>query len=168
LLDAIFWKLATGQPWHALPLGFPPMRACRKYYHRLYLSGRLYTLLLALYNHLRSEAAIDLPGLLQAGVFTTTPAQKIALSPAAPPTWENYTALLFMQLARLAYTRLQRQHKQAHPLYPLLPDFKGTAALSTGALPIIESKPSVPNEVDEPGEGFQPLETACASPTCVL
>jgi hypothetical protein len=67
-----------------------------------------------------------------------------------------------MQLARLAYTRLQRQHKQAHPLYPLLPDFKGTAALSTGALPIIESKPSVPNEVDEPGEGFQPLETSSA------
>jgi hypothetical protein len=151
LLDAIFWKLATGQPWHALPFGFPPMPLCRKYYRRLFLSGRLYTLLLALYNHLRLEASIDIPGLLEAGVFTTTPSQKIALSPDASPTWENYTALLFMQLARSAYTRKQRQVKKANPLSTLLPDFKGTSALSTGELPAHELNRSASIEVEEPG-----------------
>ena len=153
LLDAIIWKLATGQNWDALPFGFPPMRVCRKYYRRLFLSGRLYTLLLALYNHMRLEASTDLPSLLEAGVFTTTPGQKIALSPDTSPTWENYTALLFMQLARSAYTRLHRQHKKAHPIsLPLLPVFKGIAALSTGIIPSF--KPP------EPELTFQPLENS--------
>ena len=131
------------------------MRVCRKYYRRLFLSGRLYTLLLALYNHMRLEASTDLPSLLEAGVFTTTPGQKIALSPDAPPTWENYTALLFMQLARSAYTRLHRQHKQAHPIsLPLLPVFQGTASLSTGVIPGLKAQ--------EPGLVIQPLEESLA------
>ena len=123
LLDAIFWKLATAQPWQALPVGFPPMRLCRKYYRRLFLSGRLYTLLLALYNHARSESSLDLPGLLEADIFTTTPAQKIALRPAVPPTHENYTALLFMQLARSAYTRLHRLDVPVSPISKAPPPF---------------------------------------------
>ena len=178
LLDAIFWKLATGQPWHALPSGFPPLALCRKYYRRLFLSGRLYTLLLALYNHMRLEASIDLTALMEAGVFTTTPSQKIALSPKAPPTWENYTALLFMQLARSAYSRQERQHKQSNPFYPLLSDFKGTSALSTGELPGGAANHPASSEAAEPGISsplsesdhapevseleFQPLETSSA------
>ena len=155
LLDAILWKLATGQNWDALPFGFPPMRVCRKYYRRLFNTGRLYTLLLALYNHMRIESSTDLPGLLEAGVFTTTPSQKIALSPEAPATSENYTALLFMQLARSAFTRLHRQHKQAHPIsLPLLPDFKGAASLSTGMIPGLKAK--------EPELVFEPLEDSLA------
>jgi len=155
LLDAILWKLATGQGWDALPYGFPPMRLCRKYYRRLFQSGRLYTLLLALYNHMRLEASVDIPTLLEAGVFTTTPAQKIALSPDALPTWENYTSLLFMQLARSAYSRMQRQHKQAHPIsLPLLPVFQGTASLSTGMIPGLRAQ--------EPELVFQPLEDSLA------
>ena len=139
LLDAIIWKLATGHTWAALPPGFPPMRLCRNYYRRLFLSGRLYTLLLALYNHMRLEATTDLATLLESGVFTTTPGQKIALSPQAPPTWENYTALLFMQLACAAYSRLARKDKQAHPFIPLFPVFQGSARLSTGEIPALAS-----------------------------
>jgi len=154
LLDAIFWKLATGQTWDALPPNFPPLRLCRKYYRRLFLSGRLYTLLLALYNHMRLEAAMDLTTLLEAGVFTTTPGQNIALSLHAPPTWQNYTALLFMQLAREAYSRLECNRKQEHPIYPLLPVFKGNAQLSTGKIPGLESQ--------EPTPTFQPLEISPA------
>ena len=135
LLDAILWKLATANPWRALPPGFPHMRRCRKYYRRLFLSGRLYTLLLALYNHMRSTASTDLPGLLEAGIFTTTPAQKIALRPSTPATSENYTALLFMQLARSAYTDQHRHDKHARPINARFPDFKGASVLSTGELP---------------------------------
>jgi len=155
LLDAIFWKLATGQKWSDLPAGFPPPRVCARYYRRLFHSGRLYTLLFALYNHFRLNVPLGLPGLLEAGLFTTTPSQKIALSPAARPTWENYTGLLFMQLARSAYTRLQRQHKQAHPhSLPLLPVFKGAASLSTGIIPS--------RKLPEPELAFQPLEDSLA------
>lgn len=135
LLDAIFWKLATGQKWKALPSGFPPMRACRKYYRRLYSSGRLYTLLFALYDHLRLEAGVDPHTLLEQGVFTTTPCGHIALSPGAPQTWKNYTALLFMQLAREAYARFERYRKQEDHLYTLIPVFKGSDPLSTAKLP---------------------------------
>jgi len=155
LLDAIIWKLATGQNWDALPFGFPPLLICRKYYRRLLLSGRLYTLLFALYNYMRIETSTDLPGLLEAGVFTTTPSQKIALNPDAAPTWENYTALLFMQLARSAYTRLHRQHKQAHPIsLPLLPVFQGTASLSIGMISGLKTP--------EPELVIQPLEESLA------
>jgi transposase len=155
LLDAILWKLATAQPWQALPPAFPPMRLCRKYYRRLLRSGRVYTLLLALYNHMRTETSIDLPGLLEAGVFTTTSSQKIALSPAASPTRENYTALLFMQLARSAYSRLHRQDQQIPPICARFPDFKGASALSTGELPFHEINQPISCEADQPC--FSPL-----------
>jgi len=150
LLDAIFWKLATGHTWDALPLDFPPMRQCRKYYRRLFGSGRFYTLLLALYNHMRLEADTDPRFLLEAGVFTTTPGQNIALSPGALPTWQNYTALLFMQLAREAYSRFKRIQKQQNPLFPNFPVFKGDAQLSTGKIPGLEPQ--------KPAPTFQPLE----------
>jgi len=72
LLDAILWKLATGHTWKELPDGFPPVRACQKYYRRLFRSGRFYTMLLALYNHMRLELCVDPWKLLEAGLFTTT------------------------------------------------------------------------------------------------
>jgi transposase len=153
LLDAIIWKLATGHTWFDLPCGFPPMRLCRNYYRRLFKSGRWYTLLLALYNHMRLETGTDPAFLLETGIFTTTArGQKIALSPHALPTSENYTALLFMQLARAAYSRLQRNHKQAHPIsFPLL-SFKGAASLSTGEIHSLGSQ--------QPAPAFQPLEAS--------
>ncbi len=135
LLDAIFWKLATGQKWEALPQGFPAMRSCRKYYRRLFLSGRLYTLLLALYNHMREEIDVDLFSMLDSGLFTATSSRRLALSPSAPATSANYTALLFLQLANTARTRLLREYKQTHPACFPLPDFRGDSPLSTGQLP---------------------------------
>ena len=154
LLDAIIWKLATGRTWDELPFDFPPMRLCRKYYRRLFLSGRLYTLLLALYNHMRSEG-VDPYSLLEQRLLTTTPSQNIALTPDAPPTWQNYTALLFMQLARDAYLHLEHETKRINPHYPLMPVLKGLASLSTGRLPDSgEPKPLVPT--------FQPLEKSLA------
>ena len=135
LLDAIVWKLATGHTWDELPNGLPSTRLCRKYYRRLFLSGRLYTLLLALHNHMRLEAVIDPYLLLEEGVFTTTPSQNIALAPGVPQTWQNYTALLFMQLAREAFSRAQREEKQNNPRLRVLPVLKGEDKLSTALLP---------------------------------
>ncbi len=150
LLDAILWKLATGQTWDALPMGFPPTCLCRKYYRRLFLSGCLYTLLLALYNHLCLEAVVDPYLLLEQGFFTTTPSQAIALSPQAPPTWQNYTALLFMQLAREAFSRSWRETKRKKPYLCRPPILKGQASLSDGGF----SSSSPAQDTPE----FQPLE----------
>ncbi len=137
LLDAIFWKLATGQKWDRLPHGFPPMRTCRKYYRRLYLGGRLYTLLLALYNHMVLQTGTDPFSLLESGLITATASHCFALSPSAPATSANYTALLFLQLANTARSRLMRMVDQDHPhsrrLHHL--DISGSASLSTGQLP---------------------------------
>lgn len=100
LLDAIFWKLAADHPWDELPPFFPPVRVCQRYYRRLFRSGRLYTLLLALHQHLTLTSGVDLPLLVRQGLFTLAPGTKVALAPGAPFTWQNHTALLFLQLAR--------------------------------------------------------------------
>lgn len=154
LLDAILWKLSTGRTWDELPDEFPPARKCANYYRRLFLSGRLYTLLYALYQHLRREALVDIDELLKQGVFTTTPSQHITLAPRVPVTWQNCTALLFMQLARDAFLRLERKkhHEQKH--YPLMPVLLGKGFLSTGRLEIAPSVPSDPT--------FEPVEKSPA------
>lgn len=152
MLDAILWKLATAHNWDDLPSDFPPMRLCRKYYRRLFLSGRLYTILLALYNHLRLEQAVDIDELYEQGTFTTTPSQNIALHPNAPLDTRTCTALLFMQLAREAYSRSQREQKKENPFHPNLPVFKGLHPLTTAWLPPVAS----------PTPAFEPLETSLA------
>jgi len=140
LLDAVFWKLATGHTWAELPSGFPPMRTCRAYYRRLFLSGRLYTLLLALYNHMRLEMRVHPWTLYQKGLFTTTPNRRIALVPGASPTSEHYTALLFFQLARNAWTTLENDRSRDLPadLRRCLP--AGCATLSDARLPVLGVK----------------------------
>jgi AraC family transcriptional regulator of adaptative response/methylated-DNA-[protein]-cysteine methyltransferase len=162
LLNAIIWKMATGHTWDSIPPGFPPARMCGNYYRRLYLSGRWVTLILALYNHFCKEASADLVSFLENGVFTTTPAQRIALAPQVAPTWENCTALLFMQLARSAWSNCHRDYKQANPLFPLHPVFKDTDPLTTGLPP---GQP-LPHPPSKPRSGhstsFQPLKESLA------
>jgi len=145
LLDAVFWKLATGHAWGELPAGFPPMRTCRKYYRRLFLSGRLYTLLLALYNHMRLEMGLDTWTLYEGGLFTTTPNRRIALAPGSPPTTENCTALLFFQLARNAWTTLENDRSGHLPAEFRRSLPKGFAILSDARLP--DPPPSKPGTV---------------------
>jgi len=134
LLDAIFWKLATGHTWDKLPAAFPPMRTCRKYYRRLFQSGRLYTLLLALYNHMRFELGVDPWTLYEEGYITTTPNRRIALVPGTPPTSVNYTALLFLQLARNAWTTLENDRSRELPAEYRLTLPAGYAPLSDARL----------------------------------
>lgn len=61
------------------------MRLCRKYYRRLFLSGRLYTLLFALHCHLRLEAGVDISLLLQQRVLPPPPASTSPSGPASLP-----------------------------------------------------------------------------------
>ena len=72
LLDAVFWKLAHHARWQDLPDYYPPMLSCRRYYRRLFLSGRLTTLFSALYQDLVTRGKADLTQFVQNGCFKVT------------------------------------------------------------------------------------------------
>jgi transposase len=111
LLDAIFWKFAHHARWKDLPDYYPPMLTCRRYYQRLFLSGRLATLYAALFKDLCGRGRADLPSMVAHGYFETN-GRDIALSPAVALTWQLRTALLFIQHAyqvfRCRFGRMDR------------------------------------------------------------
>lgn len=105
LLDAIFWKLAHHARWQDLPLDSPPMLTCRRYYTRLYWSGRLSTLLSALFKDFRSCAETDLSSLVSRGCLTFS-GTRLILQSNLEESWQMRTALLFMQQGWQALRRL--------------------------------------------------------------
>jgi transposase len=69
LLGAIFWKFAHHARWQDLPVGSPSMLTCRRYYRRLFLSGRLFTIYRRLYTDFRRYSRLDLTALVKKGAF---------------------------------------------------------------------------------------------------
>jgi transposase len=119
LLDAIFWKIAHHARWQDLPAGSPPMLTCRRYYRRLFLSGRLFTLYTALYQDLLTRGRIDLTVLVDQGCFTIA-GNGLALRPDLDETWQLRTALLILQLAHQVSCRILRAQDHSHrPPFPL-------------------------------------------------
>ncbi len=108
LLDAVFWKLATGLPWSALPPFLPSAATCRRYYRRLWWSGRLMTVYAALFHHAR-EQGLHLFDLVEQSCFILEPRRRLALRPDLAVTWKHRTALLFMQLGAQVYRRRKRE-----------------------------------------------------------
>lgn len=108
LLDGIFWKLATGRGWSDLPSAYPPSRICQLCYRRLFRSGRLYTLLLALYDDYSRRSSVDPASLVRKGRLSLDSRSRAVLSPGAPDTWEARTSLLFLQLAHAAHRSLKK------------------------------------------------------------
>jgi transposase len=108
LLDGIFWKLANARGWGDLPPDFPSWRTCQEYYRRLFNSGRLYTLLLALYDHLRMCSGTDPALLVEQGQLTLDPRGKVVPAAAGPLDWQVHTSLLFLQLAHASAARRSR------------------------------------------------------------
>jgi transposase len=113
LLDAIFWKFAHHARWKDLPAGSPPMLTCRRYYRRLFMSGRLYTIYSALYKDFLSTAELDLPSLVDQGWFLIE-SHALVLCPGLDDTWQLRTALLFMQQAWQVSRRIIREKDQQH------------------------------------------------------
>jgi hypothetical protein len=106
LLDAILWKLAHHSHWQDLPPSSPPMLTCRRYYRRLYLSGRLLTLISALFKDFLSTSGTDLPTLVSQGYFMIS-GNRLVLQPDLEEKWQARTALLFMQPGWQVLRRLQ-------------------------------------------------------------
>jgi len=96
MLDAIFWKFAHQARWQDLPPGSPPMLTCRRYYRRLFLSGRLATLYSALYKDLRFRGMTDLTAFVSQGCFEIS-GHRLTFRPKLDETWQLRTALLFLQ-----------------------------------------------------------------------
>jgi hypothetical protein len=121
LLDATFWKFAHHARWQDLPPGSPPMLTCRRYYRRLFLSGRLYTLYSALYKDLLSTAKVDLGSLVDQGCFAVA-GNALVLHPGLDETWQLRTTLLFLQQAWQVSRRIlleKDQHNRRHfPIFP--------------------------------------------------
>ncbi len=111
LLDAIFWKIAYHVRWQDLPPNSPPMLTCRRYYRRLFLSGRLFTLYTALYQDFLSRVNVDLAALVNQGCFTIS-GNTLILRTDLDETWQIRTALLFMQPAFQVSCRIIRKKKQ--------------------------------------------------------
>ncbi len=70
----------SGCRWEELPHGCPPPLTCRRYYRRLYFSGRLVTLYKRLFKHLQDQVAQPARP-RQAGLFLLSLPQ-----PASPPS----------------------------------------------------------------------------------
>ncbi len=111
LLDAIIWKFAYHARWQDLPPGSPPMLTCRRYYRRLFLSGRLLTLYSALYKDFLAHAKTDLSTLVNHDQFIVS-GKILSLPPGSEETWQVRTALLFMQQGWQVFRRILREKEQ--------------------------------------------------------
>ena len=111
LIEAIFWKFAHHARWKDLPAGSPPMLTCRRYYRRLFLSGRLATLYAALYKDFLASGQSDLTVLIDRGGIINT-GKELVLTDDVPETWQMRTAMLFLQPAYQSYCRLLREKEQ--------------------------------------------------------
>ena len=114
MLDAIFWKIAHHARWQDLPVGYPSMYPCRRYYRRIFHSGRLITIYRALYRDFCTRGKFDLTALVERDCFEINE-NKIALClgvPGVEETWQMRTALLFMQVAYQNLRHLRRVQEQ--------------------------------------------------------
>jgi len=96
LLDAIFWKFAHHARWQDLPVNYPPMLTCRRYYRRLFRSGRLATLYSALFDDFHTHAKADFIAFVNKGCFWIM-GNRVIFRLDQPESWQTRTALLFIQ-----------------------------------------------------------------------
>jgi len=96
LLDAIFWKLAHHARWQDLPTWYPPMLTCRRYYRRLFLSGRLDMLYSALYQDLLTREKVSFHALVEHGSVAISE-NKVIMRRGMDKSWQMRTALLILQ-----------------------------------------------------------------------
>jgi transposase len=119
LLDAIFWKQAHHARWQDLPPWYPPMLTCRRYYRRLFLSGRLDALYSALYQDLLTRGMVSLHGLVKQGHVAISE-NKVIMRRGMDKSWQMRAALLILQQGYQALRRERREkahgnRPQIHP-----------------------------------------------------
>jgi len=159
LLGAIFWKFAHAARWQDLPTGCPPMLTCRRYYRRLFLSGRLFTIYHRLYKDFLQHSGFDLPALVKRGAFLIVN-HKVTLRSGLSENWYLRTALLFLQLAYQVYRRMENRFMlEQRRLFaiPRLPPMR-FSCLTLGSVPSIMPEEALRAPVEE----FLPIEESFA------
>ena len=99
------WPLAGTSIWFSLGL------TCRRYYRRLFLSGRLLTLYSVLYKDLLSNTGVDLTAMVDQNYFSIA-GNVLILHPDLEETWQVCTAMLFMQQGWQVSRRILREKAQ--------------------------------------------------------
>jgi len=159
LLGAIFWKFAHAARWQDLPTGSPPMLTCRRYYRRLFLSGRLFTIYRRLYKDFLQHSGFDFPVLVKRGAFLIVN-HKVTIRSGLSENWYLRTALLFLQLAYQVYRRMENRfmlEQRCRFAIPRLPSMR-FSSLTPGSVPS-----SMPEEaLRAPVEEFLPIEESFA------
>jgi transposase len=113
LLDAIFWKLAHHARWQDLPVFYPPILTCRRYYRRLLLSGRLDMLYSALHQDLLVRGKVSLHDLVEQGLAALSE-NKVIFRRGLDKSWKMRTALLFLQQGYQALRGERREKIRAY------------------------------------------------------
>ena len=92
------------------------MLTCRRYYSRLFRSGRLLTIYTALYQDLLTRGQTDLVTLVNQCCFTVAGSQ-LTFNAASneTETWQQRTALLLLQQAHHVARRILREDARLHP-----------------------------------------------------
>ena len=159
LLGAIFWKFAHAARWQDLPAGSPSMLTCRRYYRRLFLSGRLFTIYRRLYKDFLQHSGFDLPALVKRGAFLIVN-HKVTIRSGLSENWYLRTALLFLQLAYQVYRRMENRFMlEQRRLFaiPRLPPMR-FSCLTLGSVPSIMPEEALRAPVEE----FLPIEESFA------
>jgi transposase len=102
VLDAILWKISTGEPWYDLPPWYPSFQTCYRRYHNWKRDGVLGAVLQALYDDLRDRGGLDLEKAFRGDTLVSQGAH-FDVEPDPDPDleepWQISTARIFIGLA---------------------------------------------------------------------
>jgi transposase len=100
ILENIFWKLLTRQPWYAIPSASPSWQVCYQRLHRWQHTGLWKSILKILILDLRDRGGFDLLKLWNGGHLSIQPDASGKIEVVCPPefkgSWQISTALLLL------------------------------------------------------------------------
>jgi transposase len=100
ILENIFWKLATHQPWYDILSESPSWQVCYQRLHRWQHTGLWKAILKILIDDLRDRGGFDLLELWEGGHLSVKVADSGQIELACPPefegTWQLSTALTLL------------------------------------------------------------------------
>jgi transposase len=102
ILEAIFWKFTSRQPWYDISSTSPSWQTCYQHYHRWHHTGIWKSIIETLMLDLYTRGAFDLQHALDNRdiLIKNDPSGKVAFihPPQLTPTWQLTTAILILYL----------------------------------------------------------------------
>jgi len=102
ILENIFWKLTSRQPWYDIPSTSPSWQTCYQHYHRWQHSGTWISIIKTLLLDLYQRGGLDLKQALENHEISMKRDSSGQLDFVYPPhlkdTWQLSTAILVLKL----------------------------------------------------------------------